>query len=57
MKKFITTVLSEGNQIMYAYTDTREEGVAKALDYIALFDSKAVPYLKDSLVINQKPNQ
>lgn len=56
MKKFITTVhTSENEQIMYAYTATREGGLLEALAYIASFGD-TVPGLKDTLTIRQEPN-
>ncbi len=55
-KAFITTVHTcEEEQIMYAYTDTREQGLLKALAYISEFEDSTV--LKNSLIIKQKPNK
>ena len=51
--KFLTTVSDGNDQIMYAYTATREQGILHALGYISTFSMQDI---KDRLTINQIPN-
>lgn len=55
MKKFITQVLSEGQSVMYVFTETREDGLLQALACVAKFTSAGMQGLKDSLEIHQAP--